>query len=1169
MLVFEPAPTPQDAELAAVEPDGAPAVITFDPTAVLQDTREIFLEEARDHVAVLKDAAGADPVHVDEAVVRALHTLAGGAGVVGETAFADLVRTALGLLEQRLGARAWVALDAPTASVFRQVVEQLTEDVDRLAAAESLQPHDELRRALQTVGLSAAVPGILEIMLALPGQDRLQSASTIIEEQTGQALGQAWLDDIVGALHGIIQHADPIEHTPLIELADGLLAVYEIIPGGALGVAAAAVLASAHEALLVQFDALAAGQALRHPEQAIAELTALQCDWSARLHSESDTPVAEAPPSETAIAETPVAETPAAEMPVAEMTVPEALIDRSPLDALDQELLAVFLEEAEELLDGIDAVIQTLASDAAASEAAAAEARAAETAAAETPAAQISAPQTPVTADAGTELLDALLRALHTLKGGARLAGLSGLGDEAHEFESRVIGLRVAPLDNAARRELQARYDGIARLVADPAAAIATRGVDEAALAVPIENPAAVESTGAEIGPLEAPGQTESSADQQAPNDERIQRSEPPAADSTAVSADTAVAIPSQRPAGDAEQSIPDAPRSRVALPPPRTPWSRVSGAGAGVRVQNKPPPGDGPHEDVIRVRAALLEELVNLAGESSIVRARLDQGLGEFSAALQEMHSTSQRLREQVRRLDIETEAQILFRQARPQDPTDDDFDPLELDRYSQLQQISRGLAESASDMVDLEETLRQRVGHTEALLVQQATLNTQLQEGLMRSRMVPFARLLPRLRRTVRQAAQALGKAVDLHAPDLVGELDRSLLDRMVAPLEHMLRNAVDHGIESPAARIGVGKPETGRIELELRRDGGDLLIEIADDGAGIDVARVRATAIERGLIAPDSLQGADELRLLIYAPGFSTASAVTQISGRGVGMDVVRSEVKQQGGSITVSSTPGAGTRFRLRVPFTVSVNRALMAQVGDELYAVPLNTIEGVVRLDASKLAALGRSGVSQIDYAGVTYTLRHLGAYLGAHPGAPSRPDPAATALPLLLVRTDDRAVALQVDAVQGSREIVVKSLGPQFAGVSGVSGATILGDGGVVVILDVPALVREDSEPDVGPAPASPDPSLTEGARIESARTVLVVDDSVTVRKVMTRLLERNGMRVELAKDGVEAIALLETRRPDILLLDIEMPRMDGFEVLRHVRHAPLLADLPVVMISS
>jgi chemosensory pili system protein ChpA (sensor histidine kinase/response regulator) len=358
----------------------------------------------------------------------------------------------------------------------------------------------------------------------------------------------------------------------------------------------------------------------------------------------------------------------------------------------------------------------------------------------------------------------------------------------------------------------------------------------------------------------------------------------------------------------------------------------------------------------------------------------------------------------------------------------------------------------------------------------------------------------------------------------------------------------------------RDGAGKPATGRIELQLRRDGGDVLIEIADDGAGIDVARVRATAIERGLIAADSLLGADDLRQLIFAPGFSTAAAVTQISGRGVGMDVVLSEVKQLGGSITVSSTPGAGTRFRLRVPFTVSVNRALMARVGDELYAVPLNTIEGVVRMDVAKLEALARSGSGQIDYAGVSYGLRHLGAYLGVS----GRPDPAALALPLLLVRADERAVALQVDAVAGSREIVVKSLGPQFAGLSGVSGATILGDGGVVVILDVPALVREGSEPDLSPEQAPPETALP-----QRPRSVLVVDDSVTVRKVMTRLLERNGLSVQLAKDGVEAIALLETSRPDLMLLDIEMPRMDGFEVLRHVRHAPRLADLPVVMISS
>lgn len=1132
MLVFEPvADTQPERQLAAAvvaEPAEGLQVITFDPTALGDDTgqsetREIFLEEARDHLVVLADAARANPVRVDEAVVRALHTLAGSAGVVGEAALADLVRTVLGLVEQRLGTRVEVQLDAPAAGVFRQVVEQLTQDIDQVAAAESPLAHDALRLAVQTLGPTQPALSLLELMLALPGQERLQVAGAVLEDQAGQPLGQAWLDDIVGALHGIIQHADPIEHTPLIELADSLLAVYEIIPGDALGVAPAAVLATAHEALLVQFDALAAGQPLRHPDQVIAQLSALQRDWSARLHAEPE-----------ALEPTVLAGPESVMAPAAPPS------DRLALEALDQELLAVFLEEAEELLDAIDGVMQRV-----------------------------------LEPDSGAEAMDALLRALHTLKGGARLAGLARLGDEAHEFESRVIGLRSAPLDAAARRELQLRYDGIARLVADPAAAIASREVEPGVGSTRVEA-----SLGVEQAFVAATPDASDSASQDAA------AAAAPAAEIEVAEGEEAGAISAEQPTPDelipglptADVSIPElpildaqtadarapevrlpavAPRFRVALPPVLAPLSR---AAPTARAEPRLSEGDRAQEDIIRVRAALLEELVNLAGESSIVRARLEQGLGDFGAALQEMHTTIQRLREQVRRLEIETEAQILFRRERPQGPTDDDFDPLELDRYSQLQQIARGLAESASDMVDLEETLRQRVGSTEALLMQQARINTQLQEGLMRSRMVPFARLLPRLRRTVRQAAQTLGKSVDLHAPDIGGELDRGLLDRMVAPLEHMLRNAVDHGIESPSVRDGAGKPTTGRIELQLRRDGGDVLIEIADDGAGIDVARVRATAIERGLIAPDSLLGADELRQLIFAPGFSTAAAVTQISGRGVGMDVVLSEVKQLGGSITVSSSPGAGTRFRLRVPFTVSVNRALMARVGDELYAVPLNTIEGVVRMDVAKLEAIARAGTGHIDYAGVSYRLRHLGPYLGVS----GRPDPAALALPLLLVRADERAVALQVDAVEGSREIVVKSLGPQFAGLSGVSGATILGDGGVVVILDVPALVREGSEPDLSPEQAPPEPALP-----QRPRSVLVVDDSVTVRKVMTRLLERNGMNVQLAKDGVEAIAQLETSRPDLMLLDIEMPRMDGFEVLRHVRHAPRLADLPVVMISS
>ena len=300
-------------------------------------------------------------------------------------------------------------------------------------------------------------------------------------------------------------------------------------------------------------------------------------------------------------------------------------------------------------------------------------------------------------------------------------------------------------------------------------------------------------------------------------------------------------------------------------------------------------------------------------------------------------------------------------------------------------------------------------------------------------------------------------------------------------------------------------------------------------------------------------------DEVSQFVLAPGFSTAASVTQISGRGVGMDVVHSEVKQLGGSISIHSEPGRGTRFVLRVPFTVSVNRALMVSVGDDLYAIPLNTIEGIVLLSPDELDALYAPDGHTFEYAGVPYRIQYLGSFLGREYHA----QPMRGSVPVVLVRSGEHAVAVHVDAVQGSREIVVKSLGPQFAGVGGISGATILGDGSVVVILDLLALIRSRASA----AGAVPGKRLRPGAA--RTRCIMVVDDSVTVRKVTSRLLERQGMDVVVAKDGVEAVSLLQEQRPDVMLLDIEMPRMDGFEVLRQVRHDERLKDLPIVMISS
>jgi chemosensory pili system protein ChpA (sensor histidine kinase/response regulator) len=570
-------------------------------------------------------------------------------------------------------------------------------------------------------------------------------------------------------------------------------------------------------------------------------------------------------------------------------------------------------------------------------------------------------------------------------------------------------------------------------------------------------------------------------------------------------------------------------------------------------------------------VPAELLEGLVNLAGETSIFRGRVEQQVSDVGFTLGEMEATIERVRDQLRRLDTETQAQILSRyQAEAERAGYEDFDPLEMDRHSHLQQLSRALFESASDLLDLKETLAAKNRDAETLLLQQARVNTELQEGLMRTRMVPFDRLVPRLRRIVRQVAGELGKQVEFHVGNAEGEMDRTVLERIVAPLEHMLRNAVDHGIELADKRRATGKSEVGNIRLTLGREGGDILLVLADDGGGIRLDAVKRKAIERGLMDANSDLTDHEILQFILEAGFSTAEKVTQISGRGVGMDVVHSEVKQLGGSMSIESTVGEGTRFLIRLPFTVSVNRALMVMSGEDFYAIPLNTIEGIVRVSPYELEAYYGPDAPRFEYAGQAYELKYLGDLLnnGQQPKLVGQSLP----LPVILVRSSEHAVAVQVDALAGSREIVVKSLGPQFAGVHGISGATILGDGRVVVILDLLATIRVRHAHLLGqvqaPRLASQAP---EAAESDSSRPtlVMVVDDSVTVRKVTSRLLERNGMNVLTAKDGVDAIAQLQEHKPDIMLLDIEMPRMDGFEVATLVRHDERLKDLPIIMITS
>src|SRR5690606_17682182 len=469
--------------------------------------------------------------------------------------------------------------------------------------------------------------------------------------------------------------------------------------------------------------------------------------------------------------------------------------------------------------------------------------------------------------------------------------------------------------------------------------------------------------------------------------------------------------------------------------------------------------------QEQVRVRADLLDRLVNYAGEVAIYRARLEQQLGAFRSAMGEMEQTNTRLRDQLRRLDSETEAQIIARYQRESDNEDEAFDPLELDRFSTLQQLSRGLAESAADLNSLQQSLDDLTRQYETLLLQQSRVSSELQEGLMRTRMVPFDTLVPRLRRVVRQAASDTGKQVQLKLDGAQGELDRNVLEHMTAPLEHMLRNAVAHGLEDAKGRRKAGKPEQGTVAIAVRREGSEVVLEVSDDGAGLDRRAIRARAEERGLVQPGAVLADSALDAMIFEPGFSTADEVSRLAGRGVGMDVVASEVRQLGGSFDIRTQKGKGTSFVLRLPQTLAVTQAVFVRVGETSFAVPIASVRGVGRITREALEQEGAT----YEYGGEDYALHDLGLLLGQ--GA-SKAE-GQLQMPLLLIRAGDLRAAVAIDQVVGNREIVVKPVGPQVASLPGIFGATIMGDGSVVVILDVAPLVRrqETAPREVEPAP--------------------------------------------------------------------------------------------------
>jgi len=708
-----------------------------------------------------------------------------------------------------------------------------------------------------------------------------------------------------------------------------------------------------------------------------------------------------------------------------------------------------------------------------------------------------------------------LQRVLHTFKGGARMAGLNAMGDLAHDMETRInrIEAGLERADPAVVSELQAESEKLHHLLD-----LLERG-DIAAL------------LRAEDGTAEEP--------------EAAPVSEVP------VLAELRDIVP-------------------VPLPAPKPGhWDPLlfwrpeeESDAASLR------------RETARVPVEALDGMLNEAGEISIYRSRLEEHNTAMQAQLAEMTQAITRIRDQLRQMDTETDAQIAARglgnaTEQHSDRYAAEFDPLEMDRYTRMQELSRALSESVGDLSNLHGAMDELASEAETILLQQGRINTSVQQGLMRTLMVPFSRQVARLQRVVRQTAADNGKQAEAVFSGIESELDRNVLERMTAPLEHLLRNAVVHGIEEPDTRLAASKLALGRIAVSLWREGSQLLIEMRDDGRGLDFDAIRGQAIKRGLMPADAHVSDDEAAQFIFQPGFSTAKKLTQDAGRGIGMDVVASEVKQLGGTLELTSQPGLGARFLVRLPLTLAMSQALLVSAGHEQYAILLSSVEGIARIPRDQLDDLYREDGGLLNYGGNEYRVRYLGDFIGV---ARDRATEGRTVSAVLVklgegLVAGERRIAVVVDQLLGNREIVSKAVGPQVSSIAGVTGATILADGRVVLTLDPGALAQDRARRALTAMAVGKAEAIAKGE--DERDLIMVVDDSITIRRVTERLLLKNGYRVITAKDGLDAMAQLQTENPAAILLDIEMPRADGFEVAAFVRNSTRIADTPIIMITS
>jgi chemosensory pili system protein ChpA (sensor histidine kinase/response regulator) len=735
---------------------------------------------------------------------------------------------------------------------------------------------------------------------------------------------------------------------------------------------------------------------------------------------------------------------------------------------------------------------------------------------------------------ANTGARSEVLRGLHTIKGSARLAGAMRLGELAHRMETAI---EQTPEDEAGAAQIEpltALLDGM------------QANFDR--LRHPQVEVQPVMATAPAVAFAATPSRTN---------------------------------VTSQSPSTAAKASSGSAP-ALTALAPLRVVASNTTAIGL--------PAQRAATNQTVRVRSQLLDRLVNQAGEVMITRSRLEAELGQLRGSMTELTGNLDRLRSQLRDIEVQSESQMQSRMALAKE-SNAEFDPLEFDRFTRVQELTRMMAESVNDVATVQRNIQRTVEATEDDLVAQARQTRELQRDLLRTRMVEFEGISERLYRVVRQAGKDAGKQVKL---DITGgsiEMDRGVLDRMTPAFEHLLRNCVAHGIEDAQARLKAGKDGSGQITISLRQEGNDVSVEFRDDGAGLNLARIRERAISQGLLTNDSTMDDNDAANLIFKPGFTTASQVTELSGRGIGMDVVRSEVYALGGRIETSTSTGQGTSFKLVMPLTTAVTQVVMLRIGKLAIGVPATLVESVRRATPKELQAAYNTGT--YDVAGEALPFFWSGALL-QHSTASD--EPQTKTIPVIIFRSAAQRIVAHIDEVLGNQEVVVKNLGPQLSRLPGMAGMSVLASGAVALIYNPVALaavygaqaramsadkaeahVLADAVTDVVSRDLSGDaspvvplvPANPKSVSMPQVPLVLVVDDSITVRRVTQRLLQREGYRVALAADGLQALERLAEELPGVVLSDIEMPRMDGFDLVRNMKADPRLAGLPIITITS